>query len=285
MRELRDKGLGLATISYDPVATLSAFASQHGITYPLLSDKGSAVIKRFGILDPVPQWALGADKDDPAVQADLRKYVAPRVSPMMVGIAFPGTFILDRTGRVRQRFFEDYYVERNTVANLLIKLGGGSGAVSGTRISTAHLDITTYPSNTAIAPGDRFSLVVDVQPHPRIHVYAPGVRGYRPIALKLEPNPEFRPLPLRYPASEIYFFKPLNERDPVYQNPVRLVQEMVLEGNPEAQAALLGKESVTVKGTLQYQACDDKECFLPVSVPLSWTMSVRPLIRERPRGK
>src|SRR5262249_20263009 len=60
----------------------------------------------------------------------------------------------------------------------------------------------------------------------------------------------------------------------------RLVQELVLEGTPQAQAALRGNENVTVRGALRYQACNDKECFNPVSVPVSWTMSLRPLIRQ-----
>jgi hypothetical protein len=89
-----------------------------------------------------------------------------------------------------------------------------------------------------------------------------------------------RLLPPAYPRSEIYFFKPLNERVPVYQKPFRLVQEVVLEGNPEAQAALRGKDTITLSGTLDYQACDDAICFNPVSLPLSWTVSLRELIRE-----
>ena len=94
-----------------------------------------------------------------------------------------------------------------------------------------------------------------------------------------------RILPLKYPKSEIYFFKPLNERVPVYQKPFRFVQELVLEGHPDAQAALRGKDSLTLTGTLDYQACDDKVCFNPTSIPLTWTLSQRPIIRERPTGR
>jgi hypothetical protein len=39
--------------------------------------------------------------------------------------------------------------------------------------------------------------------------------------------------------------------------------------------------SLTIKGTLSYQACDDRICFSPQSVPLAWTVSVRPVDRER----
>jgi peroxiredoxin len=284
LKQLHDKGIGLATVSYDPVETLATFGKQHNITFPMLSDTGSAVIKRFGILNPVPEWALGPDKDDPAVQAEVRKYVSVvRPNAAMVGIAFPGTFMLDPQGRVKQRFFEDFYIERNTVANLLLKLGGQPDAtVAGTKISTAHMEITTYPSSAAIAPGDRFSLMLEVAPHSKIHVYAPGAKSYRVISLEIEPNPQFRVLPLHYPPSETYLFKPLNERVPVFQKPFRLVQEVVLEGTPQAQAALRGKEDVSIKGSLEYQACNDRECFNPLSVPLAWTMTLRPLVIQRP---
>jgi peroxiredoxin len=284
VKQLRGRGLGLATISYDPVETLAAFAKTHDITFPMLADVGSVTIKKFGLLNPAPEWALGPDKDDAEVQAEVRKYVSVvGVRDFMVGIAFPGTFILDPQGRVKQRFFEDFYIERNTASNLLIKLGDKTdAAVAGTKISTAHLEITTYPSVSGIAPGDRFSVVADVEPHSKIHVYAPGAKGYRVIALNLEPNPQVRALPVEYPASEIYFFKPLNERVPVFQKRFRLMQEVVLDGTPQAQQALRGKDSVTVKGTLEYQACNDKECFNPVAVPLSWNLSLRPLIIQRP---
>jgi hypothetical protein len=80
----------------------------------------------------------------------------------------------------------------------------------------------------------------------------------------------------------MYDFKPLNERVQVYQKPFTLVQKIVLEGSVAAQGALRGKDSVTLTGSLDYQACDDKVCFNPTSVPMSWTIPLRALVRERP---
>lgn len=68
----------------------------------------------------------------------------------------------------------------------------------------------------------------------------------------------------------------------MFQKPFRLNQELVLDGSLPAQAALRGKDRVTIRGTFEYQACNDKECFNPVSVPLSWTMTLRPLVVQRP---
>jgi len=66
VKALQAQGLGLATISYDSREVLAAFAKQHGITYTMLSDAGSATIKRYGILNTVVAEAFGPNKDDPA---------------------------------------------------------------------------------------------------------------------------------------------------------------------------------------------------------------------------
>jgi peroxiredoxin len=283
VKELQAQGVGLATISYDSREVLAAFAKQHGVTFPMLSDQGSATIKRYGILNTVVADALGPNKDDPAVKADVQKYISVvNPNPNMVGIAFPGTFMLDRQGRVTSRFFEEFYIERNTVSSVMKRLGVGGAAVAGTTISTGHLELTTYPSDVAVAPGNRFSVVLEITPKRGMHIYAPGASNYRVVSVKITEQPFVRPLAPTYPASEIYHFKPLNERVPVYQKPFTLVQEIILEGDLKAQAALRGKESVTINATLDYQACDDTICYNPVSLPLSWTLNLRSLVTQRP---
>jgi peroxiredoxin len=280
--ELRQQGIGLAAISYDGPEVLARFSAQYGIAFPLLSDEGSATIRRFGILNPVAEWAQGPNSDDPAVQADIRTYVSEvNANPGMIGMAFPGTFMLDPDGRVTSRFFEDFYVQRNTVAGIMMRLGAALEPVAATKVTTPQLDLTTYPSDAAIAPGDRFSLVIDIEPHEGMHVYAPGATNYRVIRLDLDPLPYLETLSMEYPDSEIYYFEPLDERVPVYQEPFQLVQEVVFWGSREAQATLRGMEEVTFTGTLEYQACDDTLCYQPQSIPLSWRMDLRPLVRSR----
>jgi hypothetical protein len=122
----------------------------------------------------------------------------------------------------------------------MMRLGAG-GPVNGSRISTAHLDLTTYPSDSAIAPGNRFTLALDIVPQRGMHVYAPGASGYRVVAFTAEPQPFVRFLPVKYPSSEIYFFKPLNERVPVFQKPFVLQQEVVIEASQQAQEPCVGR--------------------------------------------
>jgi peroxiredoxin len=282
---VRKQGLGLAAISYDPPEIMSAFSRQRGITFPLLSDTGSETIKRYGILNTVVAEALGPNAKDLAVAEDVKKYVSVvGANARMAGIPFPGTFLVDRAGRVTSRFFEESYIERNTSSSILMRVAGKNTAVTGTQVATDYLDVRTYPSESAVAVGNRFSIAFDVTPKPRIHVYAPGAGGYRVVGVTITPQPFVHVLPLTYPKPEIYFFKPLNERVPVYQKPFTLVQELTFDGQPDAQAAFRGKDALTLTGTLDYQACDDKVCFIPASLPLTWTLSLRPLIRERPTG-
>src|SRR2546428_6063769 len=140
--------MGLAAISYDSQQILADFTKRHGITYPLLSDVGSATIKRYGILNTVIEEALGPNGKDPAVLADLQQYVTVnQAAERYRGIPFPGTFMLDTQGRVTSRFFEDFYWERNTVSSMMLRLGAAGTPVDAIQASTAHLDLKAYPSD------------------------------------------------------------------------------------------------------------------------------------------
>lgn len=146
---------------------LRAFVAKHGITFPLLSDAGSAIIRRYGLLNTS---------------------VAP--GDLAYGVPYPGTFVLDGKGRIVARHFEESYRERNTVASIVARLDGASASESlaATKISTPHLSLVTYPSDETIAPGSRFSLILDVTPSPSMHVYAPPQQSYRAIALTITPR-------------------------------------------------------------------------------------------------
>src|SRR5439155_1409408 len=47
----------------------------------------------------------------------------------------------------------------------MMRLNARDAPVAGTKVSTAHLEITTYPSDSAVAPGNRLSIALDIQPH------------------------------------------------------------------------------------------------------------------------
>ena len=259
LTEIRKDGMGLAAISYDPVPVLADFSARRGITFPLLSDPASATIKRYGLLNTTI---------DP--------------TNALYGYPFPGTFIVDRQGVVTSRVFEEAYQERDTVSSILVRLGQRVD-VHATTIAGAHLTVTSYATDDVAAQGTHFSLVLDVTPGPRVHVYAPGASDYKSVAISVQPQPGLVVKAPRYPKSEDYFFKPLKEHVPVYQHPFRIVQDVTLDPSRDGTAALKDVTSLTITGRFDYQACDDKVCFTPQSVPLTWTVGVKPLDRERPK--
>jgi hypothetical protein len=257
LSEIRKAGLGLAAISYDPVSTLADFAQRRGITFPLLSDPGSNTIRRYGILNTT---------------------IDPKNE--LYGYPFPGTFIVDRRGIVTSRVFEPIYQERSTISSLLVRLGRQVDAPA-TKVTGAHLELTSYATDQVATLGTHFSLVLDVRPAASVHVYAPGASQYQPVRLTLNARPGVVLRAVQFPKSEDYFFKPLNEHVPVYQRPFRIVQDVMLDPSGDGSAALKDVTTLTITGTFEYQACDDKVCFAPQSIPLSWSIGVKPLDRER----
>ena len=277
--------MNLVTISYDTEQILADFGEQQGITFTMLSDPDSATIKRFGILNTVADDSLGPNAEDPEVVEDFAMYVSvTQPSERFRGIAYPGIFMLDSGGRVTSRFFEDFYQERSTASSIMLRLGADF-SVEGNEVSTNHMTIKTYPTDSVVALGERFAVVLDITPLENMHVYAPGADKYRVVMVNIEPQPFVRVLPLQHPGSETYYFEPLDERVPVYQKPFMLVQEVVPEVSREARAAFEGQDTLTLTGSLEYQACDNRLCYNPMSVPLSWTVKLRPLLFGQRRGR
>ena len=136
--ELKRQGLSLAAVSYDAVPVLADFSKRRGITFPLLSDPGSATIKRYGILNTT----------------------VPETNQQSYGIPFPGTFMLNTQGVVTSRFFEQAYQERSTVGSIMARLGNKVD-VQATTVSSPQLEMTSFATDSTVAPGTQFSLVLD----------------------------------------------------------------------------------------------------------------------------
>jgi thioredoxin:protein disulfide reductase len=131
-----------------------------------------------------------------------------------------------------------------------------------------HAAVAAAPTEVTAKAGDKVSLVVEVQPKPNIHVYAPGSgEFYIPITVKLNAAAQLKAGKLVYPKSETMVFA--DEKVAVFAKPFQLTQEVTLDKTVKPGA------SVAVSGTVNYQACDDKVCFPPESAPVSWTVTVR----------
>ena len=268
--DLQARGIGLAVITYDPTTTLSEFADARGISFPLLSDEGSATIREYGLLN---------EDMNPERAPEERRAMMQR----LYGIPYPGTFMLDPAGRVTARFFEAAYQERSTVSSIAVRLGDAAAgsAQAATRVETDHLEAFAWATDDVVAPGNRLSLVVDVTPKTDMHVYAPGDHAYRVIRLRTTAPDFLRRHEVTYPASGTYHFEPLDETVPVYEERFRLVQDVTIPMRQDiAELAAEPGATVRIEAVLEYQACDHEVCYLPQAVPLSWDLSWRGLLRD-----
>ena len=236
--------LGIAAISYDGQELLHHFAQRMGgFSYPLLSDPDSSIIEAFGLLNEnIPE--------------DHEWY----------GICFPGTFIVDENGVVRSKYFEPMHRQRFTTDTILVKeydIGGGER----TKIDTEDLTLTAFATQDETRTGNRISLVVDLELPPKMHVYAPEVKGYRPVSIAVDENPYLRAHPAELPEPKMLHLEAINETVPVYEGRIRIFQDVTISPR-------LREPQVEISATLYYQACDDKICYPPMDVPLRFVLKV-----------
>jgi DsbC/DsbD-like thiol-disulfide interchange protein len=141
----------------------------------------------------------------------------------------------------------------------------------GDPVATRHLTIATSASQETVAPGGRVALNLDIAPKPSMHVYAPGQKEYIPVSVTLAGNAAVKPATITFPTPEKREVKELGETQLVYSKPFRIVQHITIAKNPPPKAGPL-----TVKGTVKYQACDESMCYAPITVPVAWTLTVKP---------
>lgn len=256
--KLRERGLGLAAVSYDSVAVLKEFSERKGITYPLLSDADSRVIRSYRLLNE------SVAKDSP-----------------QFGIPYPGTFILDKSGVVIQKYFEGDFRQRYTASEILVRQYGGAAGAARQVIETRHLRLTSSASLDTVHWGQRLALVADIELKPGMHVYAPGVEDYIPIQFKLTASQAFQEYPPGYPVARQLHLKPIHETVPVFRGRFRIAEDITIGTDTLVKPVLSPAGDLVVEGALRYQACDAKVCYPPQTVPLRWTLHYAALDRQR----
>jgi DsbC/DsbD-like thiol-disulfide interchange protein len=135
-------------------------------------------------------------------------------------------------------------------------------------VETPHLRVTTSAASSSVAPGGRVSLVAEIAPKPKMHIYAPGQDGYVAVSLRIDRQADVTVQPVRLPAGQPLVFPATGETQVVYSKPFRI--ELPITIGKARKAGPL-----PIAGTLEYQACDDTVCYVARKVALKWTVSVR----------
>jgi len=272
MQAFDDAGIRVYALSYDEQEPLIDFAEAYNITYTLLSDPKSEVIRQFGILNTII-----AEDDHP-----------------WFGIPYPGTFLLDSTGTITHKFFENNLAVRVGPEQLLRAFRGD------TLIELAKPTIAATPGETAIQEvkanvfleGATLALSVQRELVARLtvptgsHVYAsPAPQGMVAVDIELDENPLLVLREILRPASETHSLSGTPEKFEVHTGQVELRLPITING---ALTRGDGPNEVVIAGRLRWQSCSDEVCDLPASHRFELTVPIDEPVLPRimvPDGK
>ncbi len=246
-------------ISYDAPAVLRAFAAEHSIGYPLLSDEGSRVIRALGLLNE-------------RVQDDHAAY-GIAANPRHLGVPYPGVFLLDAQGVVVRKRFHVSYRQRDTGSGLLAHMldavepspGTATAEAEGVRVQ-AWLDAPDY------AFFQRLRLTVELEVPAGLHVYAaPPPEGAVGLALAVAPLAGLEVEPATWPQPRRL---PVGGRvapSAVHAGTVRAATSLTFTAPP-------GAGDQVVRATVRYQPCTGAADRPPASVTLELPVRERALV-------
>jgi AhpC/TSA family/Thiol:disulfide interchange protein DsbD, N-terminal len=253
------QGLKLAAISYDSPAILKDFAKRHRIDFPLLADPGSEIIRSFNVLNT-------------------------EAKGMTKGMAYPGFIYIDESGMIREKYFQAKYTNRFTANNVIGKLFPELTEEVSQNIEAPHLRLTLTQSDRTVVPGSRVTLGTEIELPPGVHVYSPGVKGYKPIQLALQPASGIELSAATYPNSKVLYLEAIQERVPIFEGNFRITQDVTVTPSKTGdvvRSLVSAQKTISITGELKYQACDKAICYPPVSVPLKWQLQIVPLDLKR----
>ena len=237
-------------ISYDPVDMLARFAAAHGVTFPLLSDEGSKVIRELGMLDEQVyehQAVFGVtNRDD-----------------RFWGVPYPGEFLLNERGVVTQKRFQKNYRERET-SQAILEQGFGVAASShngpAARSEAGGVVVGSFLDAAEYRIHQRLRLNVEVVVPSGWHVYGlPIPDGYVPLSVTLAPIEGLELAEPALPAPHPFRVEGLDEQFFVYDGKVSVAVPVVFTRN-------VGDQALHVE--VRFQACSADECQRPNALRL-----------------
>ena len=226
---------------------LARFAATHGVTFPLLSDEGSRVIRQLGMLDEQVyehHAAFGiTDRQD-----------------RFWGVPYPGEFLLDERGVVTQKRFQKNYRERETSRTILEQGFGIEASLHGpeARSEVGGVAVSAFLDAGEYRIYQRLRVNVEVVVPSGWHVYGlPIPEGYVPLSVSVAPVEGLEvgepvlpaPHPLRVEGLEEQFF--------VHDGKVSVAVPAVFTKN-------VGDQTLHVE--VRFQACSSDQCQRPNGV-------------------
>lgn len=246
---LENNGVKIAAISYDSREILAAFAQKHSIGYPLLSDKDSEVIRRFGIFNF-------------NMAPELRAY----------GVPHPVEYLVSPDGVVVKKYFVDNYQHRVTASAVALEeFHEISSDAPIVMIEDGALRVQIgFPSRRAFA-GQEVGFFARFTLQPGWHVYgSPLPAGYAALAIEFE-GPAVIHQDVNLPEPEMIEFPLLNEALPAYTGSFEIQGRLLLKFPlPEGELILAGK--------LRFQQCSENVCEPPQTISFELRLILAPFV-------
>jgi hypothetical protein len=268
LAKLRAHGIHAAAITYDARETLLAFGEAYHIAYPLLSDRGSKVIRAFGILNTN----------------------IPEDHAMMYGIPWPGNYLIAPDGKVQDKLFLHDYQLRPSAAEVLLRHFGDTVGGNGVEITTDVLQATVTLSTDRCFPGQEIAVALKIRLKPGWHVYgAPLPKHYQAIELTFD-SPLVEEPSLKLPPPTPMLLKAVGETLPVYYGEIQAIGTLRIKWSPpmpapflEALGARIAPGGYTINGALRFQACSEEICEAPQAITFAVPLQIEAGIPPAPK--
>jgi len=231
-------GVKVYALSYDEQAALLDYQRDHAVTFRLLSDPNSEVIRDFGILN-----TLIDEHDHP-----------------WFGIPFPGTYLLDSSGTITHKFFENNLAVRVGPEQLLTALRGELDLealpVSSTQ-DDQQTEVEIFFAGENLALSVQRDLVARFSVPAGRHLYAsPAPEGSVAVSIELDDHPSLVQRDVQVAEGEQHALAGTSETFLVHHDDVTLRLPITINGP-------VAGESVKLSGSVRWQTCDDTLCDVP----------------------
>ena len=254
-------------ISYDSQEQLLAFAEQYDVTYDLLSDAESAVIREFGILNTL------IASDDPTQGAGRPFF----------GVPFPGVYVTDERGVVTEKFFHRHYATRESAGAIRDSALGEILARHETpavALTSDQVRISAFSSDTALKFETQSTIYVRFELEEGLHMYGrPLPDGYIASEATIPDTAGLRVGAASYPPTHPREFSELGVTLNVFEG----VVDVAIPVTPNSE--LFGPRpsdqptQLDIPVSVLFQACSETICYTPKTETFSLTLPVIPLLR------
>jgi len=227
---------------------LRRFAETYHVTYPMLSDHGSVVIRKFGILNT-------------NVPPDVTRFY---------GIPFPGQYLLSPDGTVKDKVFLGDYQDRPSASEVLLKDFATSVGDNSVTINAGDVTAKVKLSDTRCYSGQQLGVAIEFEIAPGWHIYGqPLQEGYTPTTVRFDDD-IVASQRIDFPKPASLHFETLGETFPVYTGSFKAL------GNVRFKQKLTPGD-YQLKGAIQFQECNDTLCKIPETTRFELPLKLEPL--------